>query len=238
VMKRAPPAGGHQPFERPPDAPASLSLAPFVSKLHDIISTASPSDCIQWGPAGDTIVVTDQAVFARAVLPRFFKHDNIRSFVRQLNMYGFQRCRNPGCNGSVEGEHGQLEFYHENFIEGRKDLMCQITRGLPSHKRQAVGVESGASSAVTLVGGNGAGPGAQVVLSAPGRELSQEMTSLEQSILETDTQQRAQVRALHNMISGLVDAVGQFADKWGAPPAGTPADVAATAMGPQATEQR
>jgi hypothetical protein len=243
AMRRARPAGGHQPFARPPDAPASLSLAPFVSKLYDIISSASPSDCIKWGPAGDTIIVTDQAAFAREVLPRFFKHENIRSFVRQLNMYGFQRCRNPGGSGSVEGEHsqrgsvegeyGQLEFYHENFIEGRKDLMCQITRGVPSHKRQVVGVESCASSAVTLVGANGAGPSAQVILSAQGRELSQEMSSLEQLIAETDVLQRMQLGTLQNMMSGLVDAFGHFAAQ-GAPPPGSPADVAAAAMGAHA----
>jgi hypothetical protein len=66
------------------------------------------------------------------VLPRYFKHDNIRSFVRQLNIYGFQRCRNTNAPGMEPT--GELEFFHESFIEGREDLMVHITRGVPSQK--------------------------------------------------------------------------------------------------------
>ena len=35
---------------------------------------------------GDTFIVLDQPRFAKEVLPLFFKHSNMASFVRQLNM--------------------------------------------------------------------------------------------------------------------------------------------------------
>ena len=57
--------------------------APFISKLYEIITNAADDTCIKWGSAGNTIVVTDQVKFAKDELPRYFKHDNIRSFVRQ-----------------------------------------------------------------------------------------------------------------------------------------------------------
>ena len=100
--------------------------APFISKLYKIITTASSSDCITWGAAGDTILVRDPPKFAREVLPQYFKHDNIRSFIRQLNIYGFQRCRTP------QSSDGELEFYHNKFMFGRTDLVAGIIRGIPS----------------------------------------------------------------------------------------------------------
>lgn len=102
---------------------------PFVTKLFEIVESPSAGS-IGWGSTGETVVVCDPVELSQDVLPRFFKHANISSFVRQLNIYGFQRCR------TSQAQVGQLEFFNEKFARGREDLVRQITRGQPSQKRK------------------------------------------------------------------------------------------------------
>ena len=177
-----------------PSFGANSPLAPFVGKLYEILSRATDEDCIQWGPNGDTIVVTDQAKFAREVLPRYFKHDNVRSFVRQLNIYGFQRCRTTSTSrGAAEG---QLEFYHQSFLEGRPELMTQVTRGVPSSKMHRLVYMHDSSSASNLGGGEmqlhgGHVPPAGIPTDAAA--LLREMQNVHESLQGVDQQLRHQV---------------------------------------------
>ncbi|PWZ01593.1 hypothetical protein BCV70DRAFT_157893 [Testicularia cyperi] len=74
----------------------AASCSAFISKLwHLMINPAQYSKYIHWDEAGASIILCSEPdvanEFASDVLPRLFKHGNNASFIRQLNLYGFQR---------------------------------------------------------------------------------------------------------------------------------------------------
>ena len=86
---------------------------------------------IRWSYAGDSFIgiifftiVVNQNSFSKEVLPRFFKHGNFSSFVRQLNMYDFRKVAPVQHRESEKG----LEFKNEHFLRGRPDLLNRIKR--------------------------------------------------------------------------------------------------------------
>jgi heat shock transcription factor, other eukaryote len=68
---------------------ASSAPAPFVAKTYEMVANPATDAVLSWGPggAGNTFVVWDPRELATTLLPRFFKHANFASFVRQLNIY-------------------------------------------------------------------------------------------------------------------------------------------------------
>ena len=69
-------------------------VAPFLIKLFEIVSSPASDNLVCWSDLGHSFKIVDRDRFAQDVLPLYFKHDNLRSFIRQLNIYGFQRCPN------------------------------------------------------------------------------------------------------------------------------------------------
>ncbi|KAI0294236.1 hypothetical protein B0F90DRAFT_1821421 [Multifurca ochricompacta] len=104
-------------------------VPPFVQKLYELVNASSTDELIRWSDTGDSFFVFEHERFANDVLPRFFKHRNFSSFVRQLNMYGFHKI--PHLQQGVLKSDTETEFWnfeHPSFHRGQPDLLCLVTR--------------------------------------------------------------------------------------------------------------
>lgn len=76
--------------------------------------------------------MVDKREFVDKLLPEMFKHQNFPSFVRQLNMYGFQKVPAMPVTVDREGERrapmDMTEYRHPCFIRGRPRLLFRIKR--------------------------------------------------------------------------------------------------------------
>jgi hypothetical protein len=100
-----------------------VMLPAFLSKTFEIFSMPEFSYICGWNANGDTIIVSHLESFVANVLPRFFKHRNFPSFVRQLNLYGFHK---------TVLDSKRLEFQHPYFKRDRPDLLHYIKRKVSS----------------------------------------------------------------------------------------------------------
>lgn len=75
------------------------------------------------------MVILDAVRFAAEIIPQYFKHNNFRSFVRQLNFYGFRKLRaDTSAPGGAANAASRWEFKHCNFRRGHPELLVQIRR--------------------------------------------------------------------------------------------------------------
>ena len=91
----------------------------FLLKLYQILEKDEYKDIIEWGQDGTYFIVKNLHDFTENILPKYYKHNNYSSFIRQLNMYDFHK-RKSNSNEHI--------FEHKNFIRNKKELLKLIKR--------------------------------------------------------------------------------------------------------------
>jgi HSF-type DNA-binding len=101
----------------------------FIHKLYNMLEDRSIQHLISWSNTNESFVMSPSNEFSK-VLAQYFKHTNISSFVRQLNMYGFHKVSDVFHTGSPDSTLWEFKHGNGNFKKG--DLM-----GLREIKRRA-----------------------------------------------------------------------------------------------------
>eukprot|EP00163_Fabomonas_tropica_P003613 TRINITY_DN1310_c2_g1_i1.p1 TRINITY_DN1310_c2_g1~~TRINITY_DN1310_c2_g1_i1.p1 ORF type:complete len:358 (-),score=91.77 TRINITY_DN1310_c2_g1_i1:587-1660(-) len=152
----------------------------FVTSLFEMVSDPTTNHLITWTRGGDSLVILDKTGFQANVLPRYFKTDKLNSFVRQLNMYNFEKL----------GEADWLEYRHPYFQHGRQDLLRQVTRQQKS------------SGARSTSGGSGGASRKRKLQSESTAALANRVADLEQQL----RQNGSELAKLRQMVMSLVRA--------------------------------
>ena len=122
--------------------PSAQKVASFISKLQQILNDDNNNDSVCWSPDGSSFSIKNVKKFEDVLLPLYFRHSRMASFVRQLNMYGFHKVRTSS---------DLVVFAHEGFQRQHLENAVVVRKSQePSHRRQNKGpspeIEPGNSS--------------------------------------------------------------------------------------------
>ncbi|CAB4307501.1 unnamed protein product [Prunus armeniaca] len=171
------------------DAATMINLAntpppPFLNKTYDMVDDPSTNAVVSWSDGNNSFVVWNVPEFSRDLLPKYFKHNNFSSFVRQLNTYGFRKV-----------DPDRWEFANEGFLRGQKHLLKTVSRRKPahaqSHQQAPPQVQSSQVGACVEVGNLG--------LEEEVERLKNDKNILMQELVRLRQKQQATDNQLHNV---------------------------------------
>jgi hypothetical protein len=87
------------------------------------------ADGCSWSSDGTSFCISDPDFFEAHTLPTFFKHSQLSSFIRQLNMYNFSKTE------------GQLQWTHPKFRRNFAQWLPQIKRKPSSSMKAATAAQ-------------------------------------------------------------------------------------------------
>ncbi|KAL3502068.1 hypothetical protein ACH5RR_036517 [Cinchona calisaya] len=94
------------------------SVPPFLLKCYEMVNDESTDELISWSQThGNSFIIWDVSKFSSELLPKYFKHSNFSSFIRQLNIYGFRKT-----------DTDRWEFSNDEFVKGQRHLLKNIIR--------------------------------------------------------------------------------------------------------------
>ena len=106
--------------------PPKNKKKPFLEKLFDILNEEKYSQYIHWSPDGSCIVIPDPNSFTREVIRNNFKRQKqFSSFVRQLNLYDFEKV-----NKNTGKREKEMIYKHKEFNKGKKPDEIKLIKKL------------------------------------------------------------------------------------------------------------
>lgn len=104
----------------------------FIHKLYNMLEDRSIQHLISWSNTNESFVISRSNEFSK-VLAQYFKHTNISSFVRQLNMYGFHKVSDVFHSGSPDSTMWEFRHGNGNFKKGDLVGLREIKRRASRH---------------------------------------------------------------------------------------------------------
>lgn len=104
----------------------------FIHKLYNMLEDRSIQHLISWSPTNESFVMSPSNEFSK-VLAQYFKHTNISSFIRQLNMYGFHKVSDVFHTGSPDSTLWEFKHGNGSFKKGDLTGLREIKRRASRH---------------------------------------------------------------------------------------------------------
>mmetsp|Transcript_16713 Transcript_16713/g.33271 ORF Transcript_16713/g.33271 Transcript_16713/m.33271 type:complete len:290 (-) Transcript_16713:204-1073(-) len=101
-------------------------VANFPAKMHEILNNPDLANIVTWCPHGRAWRILKPRQFEIHVLPHYFQHQKLSSFVRQANGWGFRR---------LSQGHDRNSYYHEYFLRGLPHLVKKMRRPKVAEKK-------------------------------------------------------------------------------------------------------
>jgi hypothetical protein len=136
-------------------------LSPFPFRLHKMLSDVEErgdASIVSWMPDGLHFKVHNPRRFVEEIIPKAFKQKSLKSFQRQLHLYGFQRVQDGLNKGAYVWNGTKLMVYviiskmltlssslrllagaywHENFVQDNREMSLSISRIKAPKRRSA-----------------------------------------------------------------------------------------------------